>query len=46
MNANELQKKLNKLSINPSTYSLEGASCDECYILSKEGSGKWEVYYT
>lgn len=46
MNTNELRVKLNNLSINPDAYSLEGGLCDECYILSKERSGKWEVYYS
>jgi hypothetical protein len=46
MNINDLRVKLNNLFINPVAYSLEGGSCDECYILSKEGSGKWKVYYS
>ena len=46
MNINELKIKLNNLSIRSDAYSLEGGSCDECYVLSKEGAEEWKVYYS
>lgn len=46
MNIEELKLMLNRLHIRSDAYSLEGEVCDECYILLKEGTAKWEVYYS
>lgn len=40
----ELLEKLKEARINPNTYSLEGSSSGEEYVLSDERHGTWAVY--
>jgi hypothetical protein len=46
VNRSELLQQLKEAKINPNTYSLEGGSPSETYVLSDEGYGKWAVYYS
>ena len=46
MNRQELLLRLKEAKINPNSYSLEGGSTGEEYVLSDEGYGKWAVYYS
>ena len=46
MNRIELLEKLKEARINPNTYSLEGGSSGEEYVLSDEGYGTWAVFYS
>jgi hypothetical protein len=46
VNRSELLQKLKEAKVNPNTYSLEGGSSGEEYVLSDEGYGKWAIYYS
>lgn len=42
----ELKRELETASVSPEAYSLDGGLPGECYVLSKEPQGKWDVYYS
>jgi hypothetical protein len=45
MDIKSLKVALNKLNVNPDSYSLEGGLPSEKYCLSNEGIN-WSVYYS
>lgn len=45
MTRRDLQQTLNNLGISKTTYSLEGGSSGNKYVLSQERVGKWSVYH-
>ena len=46
MNREHLKEHLTALGVNASAYSLNGGLPNEQYVLSKEPSGQWAVYYS
>ena len=46
MNIYELECVLLENKVDRSSYSLTGGLPNECYVISNEGSGIWEVYYS
>ena len=46
MNKATLQARLDQARVLAEAYSLDGDLPNERYVLSQEGSGSWEVYYS
>lgn len=46
MNRDELRRQLEEAKVNPNSYSLDGGSPSESYVLSDDGYGVWAVYYS